>query len=396
MSTIHKILITLIVLLIGAIIFTGLHLFKQTTTTGQSSDLQTLNDGSLNSLYSSEEKEGNSFAAAEEMLRQGPDGYSAARAFYEAALAEATSIEQKAHIDYKIGLTYTNIDGNSTAIEHMKRIALTEEYPGQQRAYAVQYLFLLYAIKAHDPAVIEKIFSGDTFEDLWNEESLDITMRSFSQFGLEFGYVPHLSLVEAQTYAKELFLLDKEADAEEFESYVNRVEAAIPLAYDHMDFISGGANSDQIPKILSRAVIVTGYLNAAGVPGYDQKFVAALDRFYSLEDYYEVSGWQPDFLDQGSAYNFAYLAAHAENEQAFTIVKSYLDTVIQNPVQYSGVRKTVTSQKDGAFSGKERPSYLAAYYEPFKQYLLENGWSETDLLNVDLSSTYESPVTSQQ
>lgn len=395
MTTLNKILLIVVLLLAAVVVLYAAKVTNnlpfienfgdKTTQNSQDTDEQLGVAKGTADLYNQTEE--SPFAAAENLLRNGPDGYEAARRFYEIALEEATSVEQRAHIEYKIALTYTNID-NHKVIELMQDIARNSTYPELQRAYAVQYLFVLYAIKAHDPTLLEKIFSGDQFSDLWDEESLDISMRNLAQFGLQFDYVPHLSLVEAQTYAVELIEGDEEIPPEDFDSFVNRIEPAIALALDHMDQISGGANSDQIPKILSRTAIVTGYLNVAGVEGYDEKYIDALERFYSMTDYYDVRDWQPDFIDQGSAYNLAYLAARAENSRAFQINKTYLDTVIQNPDQFTGVRTTIEKQKDGAFSGKTRPSYLAAYYAPFKAYLLENGWSEADILPVQLGSTY--------
>lgn len=335
-------------------------------------DLSQTGDNTTSALYT--EQRYNSFATAENLLRTGgTEAMSSARSFYELALKEVTSIEQEAHIKYKIGITYT-YENPEVAVKKMKEIVDNPAYPNLQKAYAVQHMFAMHNHYLHDPDFPEVLFTGEPYSNWYIGGDLRYAFKELSEFGTQFAHVPYLDLDVAKWYSYQMISPDIQNDPVKYEEYLSIVEERlifVDLWLVENENTRDGA--DLLVNTVYNKAVVQANLALAGERKYGEQLQESVRK--SLE----ISAVQMSEAPQ--SFIFATYALKLEDKVLWEIVRPYLDKVIDNIYDYKGFKTALDLKQRGLFGGRDDVLLIAQQYPKFKEMLIaDTAWTATDFV----------------
>lgn len=315
----------------------------------------------------------NFFNTAETLLeQQGSSQHSSVRALYEKALANTSSFAEEAHIKYKIALTYNDIPSESVRL--MKEIVATEEYPVQQKAYAVQHMYSLWSFEwpnfdGTQEEFAAFIFEGNPYNSFFDPNDLDLSFRKLNEFAVSLRSAPFSSVSIAKWYAENISKVSPE-DQITFKSYIESIDSNIADAEDYIlrnqDF---ALNASLEPRI--RHAIAHTYSEAA-ITGIDKYVSDFPSKFKDAIGHYDGQ-----LLQVSLGIRYAWTADAVfdkDGGKSWELAQPHLAYSVANLQKYPGLISWLKIRKDSGHVYESRIESLAERSPEFANLLTEIGY----------------------
>lgn len=316
------------------------------------------------------EESGNDFLLGDALLQKERSSFPLARPFFEKALTTAKTVEEEAHIKYKIALTYTYEDP-AKSIRLMKELAAQQAYPGIQKAYALQHAYRIYANLVIDPELLPVLFEGEPYQGFYVATNTALSLKNYHEYTTLFARVPISDTSIALWYAQEI-KENPDLTPEVRSVYLSRVKERIKYADEYV-----AANADHrnnhalLPRTLINKATAYGLLAEAGVEEYASLYGDAFIEAIKMSDRENQDRSAP-------RHRYAYYALALNDTREWERARPYFDEIINNIDAHSGMRNAYVLYKDNAFNKKAEAVFMAEQYPPFKALLLTLGWTEDD------------------
>lgn len=357
----------LLILVVAAVSVSGYLFFTQQQAPVTNPVTETI--PTVADLYT--ERSGNTFLLADNTLRRGRSFFTTARTLFEQSISEAQTIEQAAHIKYKIALTYTHEDPKK-AIVLMKELVENQQYPPQQKAYALQHMFRMYAYIHYDSALIPEIFSGDPYSSFFNPDDIPLSFKNFHQYTVSFGSAPISEAALAIWYARELnndsIVLSETLKAEYLSKTKQLLTSIDAYTQGNAEDIN---NKDLLPITRSIKADIYANLALANVDDYRNKYG---------DEYVAVIAQSVVDNAAGSAprQKYAYFSLLMNDSAEWERARPLFDELIDNIDVYSGMKKVYIDASKDLNTRKAEFVFVANKYQKFKDLLIGLGWKESD------------------
>lgn len=122
---------------------------------------------------------------------------------YEVAFQTVDSPEERAQIEYEIGVVQNFMRNPVEAIRQLKKVANNEEYPPLLRAYAVQQMGEFFYWR-NDQATFNEIFSDDPYRSMLVPGRSKASMKNLFVYASSFYPLAYAELKIAEFYASEI------------------------------------------------------------------------------------------------------------------------------------------------------------------------------------------------
>lgn len=134
--------------------------------------------------------------------------YARALERYEQALAQVSTDEERAQIEYEIALVYNRMRSDAEAIRALKNLVANEKYPNILRAYAAQLMGQIFYNK-HEKRTFDLIFVGEPYSSFLVPGDAEASLNNLFEYASSFYPLMYAELRIANWYANQLLRIER-------------------------------------------------------------------------------------------------------------------------------------------------------------------------------------------
>lgn len=311
------------------------------------------------------------FAQAETMRKNGTGSPEQIIQLYTNAAETAATPAQKGQTEFLKAVVMAGNGDALSAIQLLKQIAATTDYPPKLRAAAVQEMTIVPHSESKIDNIGKTIFSGQPYSSMLQNDDVYGAYTNLLRYA---AALYPLAISEIKIATRELieFRINNPSATSTPAAVATDIHARVALADKDIDRMrTDVADKEIVPEALMYRAILIGKLEHAGDASLgtgDAAFQTALAAYAAVNESNALLN-----------YNYALYLAWTKNPDAAKIQKALAPVYSDATYGRATLVSYLTAQKNAVGIQKSNIAHLAQYDPRFGTLLSSLGWSAADL-----------------